>query len=206
MSTALPAFLQSLRFVSAYAVTQLPFICPWYRLPLRRRLWSPLLLSCFFLVWSACRKFTVTFTSGFECPSFPYFLLFFSGLHFVTCGSPFYSLHSTLFIFTLVLRMISFVVRFPVLGTFFYVLRSFTCFNLCLFWPAVPLRPLLTRVAYTFSGRFLFLSASGEFRSVSTFSSRVSPFVRELVFDGLASDVSNSSVWMVLVFASCGMV
>ena len=101
------------------------------------------------------------------------------------------------------LRIIAFAVRSPVLGTFFFVLRSFTCFNFCLFWPVVPLRPLLTRVAYTFSDRFLFLSAYGEFRSVSTFSSRVSPFVRELVFDGLASDVSNSSVWMVLV--SCVM-
>ena len=85
LSTALPAFLQSLRYVSACAVTQLPFLCPRYRLPLRRRLWSPLLLSCFFLVWSARRKFTLT--SGFEYPSFPYFLLFFSGLHFVTYGS-----------------------------------------------------------------------------------------------------------------------
>ena len=65
LSTALPAFLLSLRYVSAYAVTQLPFICLRYRLPLRRRLWSPLLLSCFFLVWSALRKFTLTFTSGF---------------------------------------------------------------------------------------------------------------------------------------------
>ena len=128
----------------------------------------------------------------YGCPSFPYFLLFFSGLHFVTCDSPFFSLHSTLFVVASVLRMISFAVRFPVLGTFFFVLRSFTCFNLCLFWPAVPLRPLLTSVAYTFSGCFLFLSAYGEFRSVSTFSSRASPFVRELVFDGLASVVSNS--------------
>ena len=99
--------------------------------------------------------------------------------------------------------MISFAVHFPALGTFFFVLRSFTCFNFCLFWLAVPLRPLLTRVAYTFSDRFLFLSTYGEFRSVSTFSGRVSPFVRELVFDGLASDISNSSVWMVLV--SCVM-
>ena len=65
LSTALPAFLQSLRYVSAYAVTQLLFICPRYRLPQRRRLWSPSLLSCFFLVWSALRKFTLTFTSGF---------------------------------------------------------------------------------------------------------------------------------------------
>ena len=131
------------------------------------------------------------------------FSFFFSGLHFVTCGSPFFSLHSTLFVVASVLRMISFAVCFPVLGTFFFVLRSFACSNFCLFWPAVPLRPLLTRVSYTFSDRFLFLSAYGEFRSVSTFSSRVSPFVRELVFAGLVSDVSNSSVWMVLV--SCVM-
>ena len=62
------------RYVSAYTVTQLPFICLLYRLPLRCRLWLPLLLSCFFLVWSALRKFTLMFTSEFECPSFPYFL------------------------------------------------------------------------------------------------------------------------------------
>ena len=42
-----------------------------------------------------------------------------------------------------------------------------------------------------------------EFHSVSTLSSQVSPFVRELVFDGLASDVSNSSFWLVLI--SCVM-
>ena len=107
LSTALPAFLQSLRYVSAYTVTQLPFLCPRYRLSLRRRLWSPLLLSCFFLVWSALRKFTHVHQWVYECPSFPYFLLFFSGLHFVTCDSPFFSLYSTLFVVASVLRMVS---------------------------------------------------------------------------------------------------
>ena len=45
---------------------------------------------------------------------------FFSGLHLVTCGSPFFSLHSILFVVASVLRLISFAVRFPILGTFIY--------------------------------------------------------------------------------------
>ena len=59
--------------------------------------------------------------------------------------------------------MIAFAVRFPVLGTFFFVLRSFICFNLCLFWPAVPLRPLLTRVAYTLAVVSYFSPLTGSF-------------------------------------------
>ena len=48
-----------------------------------------------------------------------------------------------------------------------------------------------------------FSSLELEFHSVSTLSSQVSPFVLEFVFDGLASDVWNSSFWMILV--SCVM-
>ena len=147
LSAALPAFLQSLRYVSAYAVTQLPFICPRYRLTPAASL-VVAFIAFVFLPSLVCSSEVYTDVHQWvcECPSFPYFLLFFSGLHFVTCGSPFFSLHSTLFVVASVLRMISFAVRFPVLGTFLFVLRSFPCFNLCLFWPAVHLRPLLTRV------------------------------------------------------------
>ena len=102
LSTALPAFLQSLRYVSPYVVAQLPFICPRYRLPLRRRLWSPLLLSCFFLVWCALRKFTLTFTSGFM--SVRLFLIF--SFSFLGC----ISLHAALLSF-LSIRLCSLSLR-----------------------------------------------------------------------------------------------
>ena len=101
-STALPAFLQSLRYVSTYAVTQLPFICPQHRLPLQRRLWLPLLLSRFFLVWSALRKFTLTFISGFM--SIRLFLIF--SFSFLGC----ISLHAALLSF-LSIRLCSLSLR-----------------------------------------------------------------------------------------------
>ena len=139
-----PDALFLFRYVSAgflRCVTQLPFICPRYRLPLWRRLWSPLLLSCFFLVWSALWKFTLTFTSAFMCVrllllfSFFFWVAFrymrlsflFSPFEFVRCR---FGASNDLVCGS-----------FPYIGNIFLCIAFLTCFYFCLFWSAVPLRP-----------------------------------------------------------------